>query len=195
VADVRIIVGKRGSGKSCKLRDMIRPEPRVLLYDTLHEKTFDEFTRIDKFDALCKLLLSNPPIFRVAFTWDGVAEPDVDFDRVCRAVYACQNLVFAVEEVDQFTSPSFIPRDLRKIVSLGRHRELSVWVASRRPKEIHPLIRSQCNMVVTFTQHEQADIDWLRQAIGDQALTAKDLPWHESITWTDQAQAPEPKEA
>ena len=187
MADVRLIVGKRGSGKSCKLREWIRPEPRVLLYDTLHEKTYDEFTRVDRFDELCKILLSNPPIFRIAFTWDGTAGHELDFDRVCRAVYACRSLVFCVDEIDQFVSPMFIPRQLDKIVSLGRHRELSLWVATRRPKEIHPLIRSQVNQVVTFTQTEKADVDWMRQVMGDQALQAHELAPYQALTWTDVA--------
>jgi len=185
MADVRVIVGKRGSGKSWALRDMIRSEPRVLLYDTLHEPTYDEFSRMDKFPELCKFLSSNPAIFRVAYSWDGIAPHELDFDRVCRAVYACRRMTFAVDEIDLFTSPSFLPRSLDKVVSLGRHRELSIWVATRRPKEVHPLIRSQANRVLSFAQTEPADLDWSRQVMGDMADSLPSLKQYESRCWHD----------
>ena len=190
MSDVRLILGKRGSGKSWALREMIRGEPRVLLYDTLHEPAYDEFRRIDKFPELCKLLIENPPIFRVAYSWDGVAEHETDFDRACHAVFACRGLTFAVEEVEMFTSPSFIPKSLRKIVSLGRHRELSLWIATRRPKEVHPLIRSQANRVVSFSQSEPADLEWCRQVMGDMTdgLPQLDPNKHQSVTWYDRPQ-------
>lgn len=185
MADVRVIVGKRGSGKSCALRDMLSREPRAVLYDTLREPTYDKFTRIGSFPELCKFLAANPAVFRVAYSWDGVASHEVDFDRACRAAYACRRLTFAVDEVDLFTSPSYIPRPFDRLVSLGRHRELSVWVATRRPKEVHPLIRSQANMVVSFAQTEPADLEWSRQVMGSGADRLPALRLYERVVWTD----------
>ena len=185
MADVRVILGKRGSGKSWALRDMIASEPRVLLYDTLKEPTYDKLKRVEKFPELCKLLIANPAVFRVAYSWDGVAEHEVDFDRVCNAVYACRGLTFAVDEVDLFTSPTFIPRPLDKVISLGRHRGISLWVASRRPKEIHSLIRSQANRVMSFAQTEPADLEWCRQVMGSQADELPGLGQYKSLTWFD----------
>jgi len=187
VADVRIVVGKRGFGKSWALRGMLRTEPRVVLYDTLKEKTYNEFSRIEGFPALCRFLATNPAIFRVAYSWDGTAPRELDFERVCEAVFCCRGLTFAVEEVDQYCNSSFLPRHLDMIVSLGRHRDLSVWVASRRPKEIHPLIRSQANQVVSFAQTEPADLEWSRQVIGDLSADLPGLKKYRSLTWKDGA--------
>lgn len=187
MADVRIVVGKRGFGKSWALREMLRAEPRFLVYDTLKEKAYDEFTRIEGFPALCRFLASNPAIFRVAYSWDGTSSREIDFERVCQAVYCCRGITFAIEEVDQFCNAAYLPVSLDLIVSLGRHRDLSVWVASRRPKEIHPLIRSQANQVVSFAQTEPADLEWSRQVIGEMADRLPGLKKRESMTWNDGA--------
>ncbi len=187
MADVRIIVGKRGFGKSYQLRKLLRAEPRVVLYDTLKEKEYDELERIEKFPELCRALAADKPIFRYAYSWDGTADREIDFERVCRAVYCCHRLTFAIEEVDQFCSPSFLPKHLDMIVSLGRHRDLSVWVASRRPKEIHPLIRSQANTVISFAQTEPADLEWSAQVMGSMVEKLPRLKKFRSVTWQDTA--------
>lgn len=164
---------------------MLKSEPRVVLYDTLREKTYNDFQRLDKFPELCRLLARDPAILRVAYSWDGTAARELDFERVCRAVYCCTRLTFAVEEVDQYCAPTWLPTYLDQIVSLGRHRDLSLWVASRRPKEIHPLIRSQANRVTSFCQTEDADLQWCRQVIGDLADRLPSLKLYESVTWED----------
>lgn len=187
MADVRIVVGKRGFGKSWALRAMLRQEPRFVLYDTLKEKTYDEFQRVEDFPALCRVLAQDPPMFRIAYSWNGLAAREVDFERVCEAVYCSHGMTFAVEEVDQFSAPTYLPRHLDMLVSLGRHRDLSVWVASRRPKEIHALIRSQANRVVSFSQTEPADLEWSRQVVGDLAGRLPSLKKFEHVTWEDGA--------
>jgi YD repeat-containing protein len=185
-----VILGKRGTGKSTRLRSLIQSEPRVLLFDTLHEPTYDAFRRVNDFGRLVDVLNEDAAIFRVAYSWQGRLSREEDFDYVCRAVYGSHDLLFAVEEIDLFCSPQSMPRYLDMIISLGRHRGLSFVCASRRPKEIHPLIRSQANEIISYTQTEPGDLEWCQQVMGhDLASRLPELPPFESIVWRDSAAA------
>lgn len=164
---------------------MLRPEARFVLYDTLREPTYNEFQRVESFPELCRLLAKDPPIFRVAFSWNGVAEREIDFARVCEAVYCSRSLVFAVDEIDTFCAPTYTPRHLDMIVSLGRHRGISFWGATRRPKEIPALIRAQANEVISYTQTEPADLDWCRQVMGERADELPGLGKYKAFEWRD----------
>jgi hypothetical protein len=151
----------------------------------LKEKTYNAFKRIESFSELCTFLASNPPVFRVAYSWPGDVERDDDFERVCRAVYACKFLTFGVDECDQFMGPNFLPRHLDMLVSLGRHRDLSFIGASRRPKEIHPLIRAQASEIHSFQQTEPLDLDWCYQVMGEQTERLPTLPPFYALVWRD----------
>jgi hypothetical protein len=185
MSEVRLYLGKRGSGKTTAMRGDLDGEPRIVVYDTLHEAAYDDFHRIDDIGDLADRLIANPPIIRLAYTWNGKAARDVDFDRVCAAVYCCRNLVFAIDEVDLFCSPNFTPRHLDMIVSLGRHRGLSVYCATRRPKEIPATIRAQAARVISFRQSEPADLEWCRQVMGAMADRLPGLAEYQRLTWDD----------
>lgn len=180
-----VLLGQTGSGKSYRLREIIRAAPRVVIYDTLAHPDYDEFHRISSFPELCRFLASNPPVFRVAYTWDGESvDQEEDFDRVCRAVYLCRNLVFAVEEVSEFCSPSFLPRPLRRIVALGRHPGISFYCTSQVPSQVHSLIRSQASRIISFTQIEPVHLAWCRAVMGEWANALPELPRHHAVDWT-----------
>lgn len=184
---IKIVLGKRGSGKSVRLREELRLEPRVVLYDTLREDTYNSYTRVETYRELCHKLLEDRPVFRLAYSWPGDVEREADFERFCKAVYCCRNLAVGVEEIDQFCSASFMPHSLDLVVSLGRHRQLSLYCASRRPKEIHPLIRSQAVEVISFLQTEPADLEWCRAVMGAGADELPSLEQYEYVHWTDGA--------
>jgi DNA helicase HerA-like ATPase len=107
-------------------------------------------------------------------------------------VYETGNLVFAVDEIDLFTSPNFLPRHLDRIVSLGRHRNIRFYCATRRPKEIPPLIRAQAGTVISFQQTEPLDLEWCKAVMGSDAENLPTLPQYQAFEWSDSAPAQEP---
>ncbi len=181
-----MMLGKRGSGKSSKLAKLLAEYPRFILYDTLVEDAYSKFKRVSTYRELCQILLENKPIFQVAYRSleDNVSQEE-DFERTCKAVMACRNLVFAVEEVDLFCKSWKMPLPFEHMVSIGRHREISVFAVSRRPANVHPLIRSQASKVITFRQNEPRDIEWLEQVIGDAAHKVPKLRQYECLVWVD----------
>src|SRR5207247_1575721 len=90
-----------------------------------------------------------------------------------------------VDEVDLFTSSNFLPRHLDMIVSLGRHRGVRFFGASRRPQDIPPLIRAQAGRIISFIQTEPRCIEWLRQVMGDAALQVRRLQRFKALEWDD----------
>ncbi len=181
-----MLLGKRGSGKSTKLSQILSEYKRFVLYDTLVEGAYAEYTHVHTYRELCDILIQNKPIFQIAYrSLEEDVTQEEDFERCCKAVMACRNLTFAVEEVDLFCKSWKMPLPFEHMISIGRHREISVIAVSRRPASIHPLIRSQASTVITFRQTEPRDIDWLEQVIGDAATKVPKLRQYESLIWED----------
>lgn len=180
---IRVLLGQTGQGKSWRLRHLLDAHPRVLIYDTLGDPDFDSYRRVSSFPDLCKLLLSNPAIFRVAYSWPTDTDQEEDFERVCEAAYACRNIVLVVEEVATFSNANYLPHALRKIVALGRHRALGMFCTSQTPPQVHNLIRSQAHQIISFNQTEPGHIAWCRAVIGPQADHLPYLKPHFSVCW------------
>lgn len=167
------------------MREDLREFPRVVLYDTLWEDTYDSYGECAGFTGLCDLLLKNGAYFRVRYRDIRAGGFQADFERCCRAIECANSLVFAVEEIEQFSSPHYLPRELERIVALGRHRELSLFCTTRRPPSLHPLIRSQAHQVISFRQHEPRDVTWLREFCGEEASKqVTQLKNFKYIRWT-----------
>lgn len=160
--------------------------PRVVVYDTLRERHYATFEQVSDFPTLCQRIADNHPLFRLAYRGEEEEESlESDFDFCCRAILCSRNVVFAVEEVDLFSSPHSLPLPLEKIISIGRHRDLSCFVASRRAPAIHPLIRSQAARIISFTQTEPRDLDWCREVMGSEAEKLPGLRQFHFLEWRD----------
>lgn len=185
MSQVVLVLGKRGSGKSWRLRALLEQEPRFVLYNTLGEPTYGSFPSVDSFPSLLAALENPAPLLRVNYIWDGRMGREKDFEFVCQAVYEKGDCVFAVDEVDLFTSPNFLPRHLDRIVSLGRHRNIRFFCATRRPKEIPPLIRAQAGTIISFRQTEPLDLEWCQQVMGEEAGRLPTLGQYKPVVWSD----------
>ena len=178
-------MGKRGSGKSFLLRKKLSQQTRFVLYNTLGEPTYSEFETVTDFDVLAEKLKKNSGLIRVNYCRLSPLSMADDFNMVCEAVKASSNIIFAVDEIDLHTNPNMLPEPFEYLVSIGRHRGISVWVISRRPYLIHSLIRSQASTVITFNQTEPRDIEWLKQVIGEQVNRLPSLKQYEPLIWQE----------
>lgn len=185
MSDVIMVLGKRGHGKSTWVSRYIKTLRRVLVYDTLVEPTYKELEHIHDFVEFVKRLAKNPPYFRIAYHDFGDISMEEDFDRFIRACLAIENITVVVEEVDLFASSHSMPIPLQRLVSIGRHKEISFIAISRRPHAVHPLIRSQTNRMISFKQTEPRDIDYLRELIGEKADQIPKLSKYKFVEWDD----------
>lgn len=162
--EIIIVTGKRGKGKSTYVKHKIFDYDRVVIYDLLGEYTFSDYASsikdfMEKFSKCRK-----KPYFTLAYY--NPKSSDYDFNIICEAVNRSQEIIFVLDELDHFCSPHFIPKGLAEIVKRGRHQNLQVMVATRRPHELPPLIRSQYTTFISFNQSEERDLKYLQDVAG-----------------------------
>lgn len=189
--EIYLILGKSGSGKTELCKRLIKDKPRFILFDTISEYKEDkkfEAVYINNKQAFLEYLFRNlNKKFRIVFDPEDPEEtlllnnePIDLFDLTCKIVYEClTDVIFAVEEVANFISPSSMPKYFRKLIRYGRHSNISGYFTSQRPADISPGLRAQATILISFRQHEPRDIQWLRAIIGEDAEKLKDLGEHE----------------
>ena len=167
-----------------------REFPRVLVFDALGESTWDKLERIDTYPVLCQRLAEDPAYFQIAYNGhrDGLTQEE-DFDRCCLAVACCYDVLFVVEEADKFAPPgrsTAIRPPFLALIEYGRHREISLWCATRFAGRLNQILRSQANRIVSFVQIEPAHRKWIEEAIGSElADKLPHLGQYEAIVWRD----------
>jgi len=161
--EVILITGQRGQGKTTFIKDQIDLYDRVIIFDLLGEFTYFETANNLKefFEILSKHRKEN---FFV-FNYYNPKNSEEDFQIVCEAINRQQEIMFVVDEIDYFCSTHQIPKEFDEIVKRGRHQALNLLVATRRPHEIPPIIRSQVSTLITFRHIEPRDVQYLKEII------------------------------
>lgn len=106
--------------------------------------------------------------FRVVF--HPGAEPEAEFDAVCKIVFAVGNVVFAVDEIWEFCTPNHLPKPLRRIAFRGRHPGVTLLWAAQRPALVARGLTSVTSRFFVFRIQEDADLDALAGRIPREAL-------------------------
>jgi len=199
-ASVALVVGRRGSGKSELLRRATWSRPRVVVLDVLHGEPAEDgidregFATVEDeeeyLDALREFagfkswrIVVRPDNAETA-PWAATAlmPRDSGVTGYARAVHG---VTFICDEVDLWApNNNGIHPDVRAAVQRGRHYEINILAATRRPAECHRDISSQADVLVTFRQHEPRDVAWLAGAGGqDLADVARELDKYEYATF------------
>ncbi len=87
------------------------------------------------------------------------------FDLVCKAVFACGNMVFVAEELSDVTTASHAPPAWRRITTQGRHMGLHVLGAAQRPTLIDKTFLANCTRVRCFQLGYDSDIEAMAREI------------------------------
>lgn len=161
--EVILITGQRGQGKTTYLRSQIALYDRVIIFDLLGEFT-DYDTAYNLREFFERLSEGKTENFFVLNLYDPKTSEE-NFHVVCEAINRLEDIMFVVDEIDYFCSAHSIPKQFDEIVKRGRHQALELMVATRRPHEIPPIIRSQVSQLVTFRHIEPRDLEYLRSII------------------------------
>ncbi len=168
--EVILITGQRGQGKTTYLKDQIGLCNRVVIFDLLGEFTdYDTAYNLREFFEM--LSEDKEENFFVLNFYDPKTSEE-NFHVVCEAINRLQDIMFVVDEIDYFCSTHNTPKQFDEIVKRGRHQSLQLMVATRRPHEIPPIIRSQVSQLITFRQIEPRDLEYLGSII---ALPGEDI--------------------
>ncbi len=179
---IRLIFGKRGSGKSYLLAYLVRAVERLIIYDTLHEYyqglVFTDFAKLAKF-----WLHNYKGNFRLIYR---PTDPAAEFELIAEMVWLCGDLVFAVEEIDVFGTPYKIGTSFASIIQRGRHKRIELIGITQRPFGIHRLLTSQAKEICIFNTNEPRDREYLRNLLGKEIEPQLDsLGEYEYLRWED----------
>lgn len=187
------IVGRKGSGKSELLRKVIRSVRRVVILDYLGEygdEVDAEITygRADAVRALVELEREKNFVLSCR---------ELDLEETLDVLYVARHLRRAwimVEEASWICSPNSMPEEVAWLVRYGRHQELSQIYVAQRPAMLHLDIRSQSDLVVSFEQNADRDVEALRDYLGDDADRVRTLPAYHVVCGPERglARAPRP---
>lgn len=101
---------------------------------------------------------------------------------VCRKLTQVGNIIFAVEEIEEFCTPQQMPPELEEIINRGRSRyHMAYWVTTRRPAEVHGSIIANCDHHFIFQNFQPRDVEYYRKYVGPVADEAKDLPMYQFL--------------
>lgn len=181
---IAFFAGRKGSGKSTLVKECVAEFPRVVILDTMGEYGKEEQTLESAIQGL--LAVSDKRRFfypvRLVHPEDGL--------RVLRVVYDIPDSLVVVEETSFYCSPSYLPDEMARLVRYGRHRQISQFYVARRPAEIHRDLTAQSDIIVSFVQHEPADVEYLRKVMGPKAELLPRLPKYAVMVSGDIEKAP-----
>ena len=188
-----VILGRRGYGKSTKIRDYLkRIKQRYIIFDTLAE--FSDcgmvvYTRAELINVIEK---RKDTYFQVVFQPID-EEIDSAFDTFLRVCWIVGSVTCVVDEVDQVSGPTSIPHQLNKSINFGRHRDISFIAASRRAHAVPRILTSQADIIVLFNQREPRDVAYIKDFVGEEiAIRVQSLERYYYITVYENGEFDEP---
>lgn len=102
------IVGRKGTGKSTGVHELLRYCPRFIVFDVMGEHTNEDGTnRFESCDQLARFLnwSRQQKTFAAGFVPSGDLEEEIE--EVSRLVYARGHLCFVCEEVPLYTQAGY----------------------------------------------------------------------------------------
>ena len=170
-----MIVGVTGSGKSELMRHLLKSYRdqgiNYIIYDSQHQHG----------DLASYAEGEHENFVYQPKEVDSIEE----FETICRSVWRRRNLVFAIENLDFYSTPQK-PQSptFKKLVHLGRMKGIGLIMTTRRIADVHKSPCSQVRHWFIFRTFLPNDVKYLRQFIGDTADQAMKLEEHEFIYWS-----------
>lgn len=165
--------GRKGSGKSTKAREILQQMKRLFIYDTMGEHRWcpDSFDELDQ----AVIYLMESFTYEDGFMARYVPEADdeeADFSEVCNVVYEQGNMMFAIEEVAMLgCSPNHSPKKFKRLMRLGRHRNVDMLYTTQRLEEIPVSLRSATDVFILFAHSEPRALDAIAERCGEEVAS------------------------
>lgn len=138
---------------------------------------------------LYRFLRDSPPSrFRAVFRPGGSADRPVDpaeqWPWICRIAETVGNLCLVCEEVHLFAPASRMDPQFYRLVTLGRHSNVTMLCVSQRPATVNRTLTSQASRIIVYRFHEPRDVKYFREMIGADADRIPHLPDFEPLEVT-----------
>jgi hypothetical protein len=175
------LAGMRGMGKTTEAIRLVEGcSGPVVFFDTVnrHSHLLKGFKIFNQPGPLKQFLLANVGR-RVRVCYVPLDENDADHVRaVCTLVRAIGNMMFALDEIDQFCGAEWgvkqMPPELYHLAHYGRHCRVSMLCTARDPPSLSKRFRSQCQFMRLFRIDEDDYVKYFARRIGKE--NASKLP-------------------
>ena len=185
-ADIKLIVGKTGSGKTVKCLNLTADCERVIYFDTQGKDYQDGVTFYDLNELSRFWLKVYRRKFRLIFR---PIDPMKEFEEICRLAFTCSNLTIVAEELPSLCGSQVIGTELRKVIFRGRMNDIRFIGLMQRPIGIHRDITSQASEIFIFNIDEPGDVKYFANRIGqDIEDKIRALGPYQYLHWLDGAE-------
>lgn len=181
--EVIIVLGKTGQGKSVWTRNFLASRSRIFAFDPVrefqgayHDSATDFAEYVDYLNTTPEASFFDDAAIHKNKTFTVAMSDLNNLDLLGSAAFLTGNCVLMLEELAYCFETRRPPQWLRDIIFLGRHRGVSLLVTAQRPMSVPIDLRSQATRIISFAQHEGADVDWLKNYFGNAVWQLPDLP-------------------
>ena len=187
-AAIVLAVGRRGCGKTTKIRELATRCRRALILDP--EKKWEPDPGDELVEGgqallarLAELDAGNPRhAFRIVYR-------DNEVDTVMPtaglgAAFAYRHLTLVMDELALFCHANYLPPYMRKLLAYGRERRVNLLGTTRQPQEIHNFFFDQADLIYFFHVEPGLGLDRIRKYWGkERAERICQLGEHEHVPY------------
>jgi GTPase SAR1 family protein len=181
---ITLVIGKRGSGKSCLVKYLIREARRLVIYDVMAEYKQGVCFSVENTDQFLSFWYKTyKRDFRLI--WRPLKVKD-EVEAIARGVYVLGNITFVVEEIDAVCTAWIMPEWLSYCVQRGRHKNIELIGVTPAPFGINRDLTRQAKRIIVFNTTEPKDLDYLAALMGSAVKEiVPALGQYEFMDWRD----------
>lgn len=163
---VTLILGKRGSGKTTKTKNIIATLPRFMVWDWRGEYDYPEMELQDMLTTLRqdRFQVTYRPNYR-----DDLAEQFDQFAYPILHMTSARNFTLVIDEA-YLVCPKGEERSLGKLLRLTRPKNIDLYISSQRPCLIPGVFRSEADRWLIFHLHNPPDLYTIKEIHGQQTM-------------------------
>ncbi|MBU1172987.1 MAG: hypothetical protein KKD44_25785 [Proteobacteria bacterium] len=180
--DVVVICGKRRSGKSHFMKELIKGFKRRIIYDLNWEHED------------LGLVVRSTKVLREGWksginhvVYQPINTDESDFEKFIETVWTFHDVCLIIEELEKYAKPHHMPRALKHLVDVGRHHGIGLVCTARRISMLSADIPFNADHIFVFKVHRPQDLDLLRQWVGDEIYKIRDAPEYSFVHYDDRA--------
>ena len=178
------VVGRKGSGKSTRVRDLLWFCPRFVAFDVMGEHGGENRNRLESAARLAEFLKWSREQQTFAATYVPQGDLDEEIEEVSRLIYARGELCFVCEEIPLYAQAGYMPPLFGKLVRTGRHQQIDIVWTAQRAAEVPRTVTSLTDLWLLFSQTEPRDLSALADRCGQEvADRVGGLGLHDYFLW------------
>ncbi|HXT74628.1 MAG TPA: hypothetical protein VN785_12315 [Candidatus Angelobacter sp.] len=177
------IIGRKGTGKSTKLEELLAGRDRILVIDPQAEHNWTP-NEISSLEGLNEFFRWNRKKQEWAASFVPGESIEEDVEDACRIAYKAGDHALAIDEISLFTTAGHMPRALGRTIRTGRHRKMDIYWTGLRANEVPRTLTALTDEFILFSQTEPLDLDAIAKRCGvDVADRVGALKLHEYLIW------------